>query len=258
MIQDPATAGVVHYFFEWAALAAGAATFRRIRRGRSGGGILSSQSFPLVLGCVIGAGIGNKLVFWLEYPQLWELFKGSPLSWAMGQSIVGGLLGGWIGVELAKKMAKISSRSGDDFILPILTGIVVGRIGCFLAGLNDGTYGLPTALPWGIDFGDGVHRHPTQLYEWLLALAVMLTYPRWRLAFAHEAGLGFRVFMAGYLLWRLFIDALKPLPFAYPLGLSAIQWICLLWLLGMLGARLLHICHNGAKNTTTTLKARSP
>ena len=135
---------------------------------------------------------------------------------------------------------------------------MVGRIGCFLAGLNDGTYGLPTALPWGIDFGDGIPRHPTQLYEWLLALAAMLTYPRWRLVFAHETGLGFRVFIAGYLLWRLFIDALKPLPFAYPLGLSAIQWICLLWLLGMLGARLLHIRHNGAKNTTTILKARSP
>lgn len=246
MIRDPATAGLVHYFFEWAALAAGAATFRHIRRGRgggSGGGMLSGNNFPLVIGCILGAGIGNKLVFWLEYPQLWELYKSSPLSWAMGQSIVGGLLGGWIGVELAKKLARISTRSGDDFILPILTGIVVGRIGCFLAGLNDGTYGLPTALPWGIDFGDGIPRHPTQLYEWGLALAAMLSYPRWRRAFAHEAGLAFRVFMAGYLLWRLLIDALKPLPFAYPLGLSAIQWICLLWLAGMLGARLLHLRH---------------
>lgn len=249
MIRDPATAGVVHYFFEWAALAAGVAIFRHIRKGRGGGrggGMLSGGNFPLVIGCILGAGIGNKLVFWLEYPQLWELYKSSPLSWAMGQSIVGGLLGGWIGVELAKKMARISTRSGDDFILPILTGIVVGRIGCFLAGLNDGTYGLPTALPWGIDFGDGIARHPTQLYEWGLALGAMLTYPRWRRAFAHEAGLAFRVFMAGYLLWRLLIDALKPLPFAYPLGLSAIQWICLLWLAGMLGARLLHSRHRAA------------
>ena len=257
MIQDPATAGVVHYFFEWAALAAGAFAFRRIRRSSSGG-MLSSGNFPLVIGCILGAGIGNKLVFWLEYPHLWELFKDKPLSWAMGQSIVGGLLGGWIGVELAKKLARISTRSGDDFILPILTGIVVGRIGCFLAGLNDGTYGLPTTLPWGIDFGDGVSRHPTQLYEWGLALAAMLTYPRWRLAFAHEAGLAFRAFMAGYLLWRLLIDALKPVPFAYPLGLSGIQWVCLLWLAGMLGARLLHLRRTAAKNSATTLKATTP
>lgn len=257
MIQDPATAGVVHYFFEWAALAAGAFSFRRIRRGGNGG-MLSSGNFPLVIGCILGAGIGNKLVFWLEYPHLWDTFKSSPLSWAMGQSIVGGLLGGWIGVELAKKLARISTRSGDDFILPILTGIVVGRIGCFLAGLNDGTYGLPTALPWGIDFGDGVARHPTQLYEWGLALMAMLTYPRWRQAFAHEAGLAFRVFIAAYLLWRLLIDGLKPVPFAYPLGLSAIQWICLLWLLGMLGARLLHLRRRAAKNTAIPLKARTP
>ena len=246
MIQDAATAGIVHYFFEWAALAAGIAAFRRIRRGGSGG-LLSGGNFPLVLGCVLGAGIGNKLVFWLENPQLWELFKNSPLFWAMGQSIVGGLLGGWIGVELAKKIAHIQGRSGDDFILPILTGIVVGRIGCFLAGLNDGTYGLPTAMAWGVDFGDGVSRHPTQLYEWLLAVAAMLTYPRWRQFFAHEAGLGFRVFIAGYLLWRLLIDGLKPVPFAYPLGLSGIQWLCLLWLLGMLGLRLLHISRTAKK-----------
>ena len=49
---------------------------------------------------------------------------------------------------------------------------------CFLAGLHDDTYGLPTAAPWGMDFGDGIPRHPTQLYEIAvvlpLGLALML------------------------------------------------------------------------------------
>jgi len=35
-------------------------------------------------------------------------------------------------------------------------GVAIGRIGCYLAGLDDFTYGTPTALPWGHDFGDGV------------------------------------------------------------------------------------------------------
>ena len=38
-------------------------------------------------------------------------------------------------------------------------------IGCYFAGMDDFTYGTPTTLPWGHDFGDGVARHPVQLYE---------------------------------------------------------------------------------------------
>jgi prolipoprotein diacylglyceryltransferase len=49
--------------------------------------------------------------------------------------------------------------------LPLAVGVAVGRIGCYLAGLDDFTYGTPTTLPWGHDFGDGALRHPVQLYE---------------------------------------------------------------------------------------------
>jgi prolipoprotein diacylglyceryltransferase len=47
----------------------------------------------------------------------------------------------------------------------LAVGIAVGRLGCYFAGLDDFTYGTPTALPWGHDFGDGILRHPVQLYE---------------------------------------------------------------------------------------------
>lgn len=109
---------------------------------------------------------------------------------------------------------------------PILLGLVIGRTGCFVAGLNDGTYGVFTDLPWGVDFGDGP-RHPTQLYEWLAALLALVLFPKWRLFFAHEAGLAFRVLMCGYLLWRLWIDGLKPVPAGWWLNLSGIQWVCM-------------------------------
>jgi len=46
-----------------------------------------------------------------------------------------------------------------------------------------------------------------------------------------ESGLQFKLMLAGYLLWRLFIDALKPVPYAYPGNLSGIQLICLVALL---------------------------
>ena len=96
-----------------------------------------------------------------------------------------------------------------------------GRIGCFLAGLADDTYGKPTHLPWAVDFGDHVPRHPTQLYEivFLAGLALVLSLPwRW------PEGARFRVFMGGYLAWRVAIDFLKPQPLVG--GLNLIQWAC--------------------------------
>ena len=44
-------------------------------------------------------------------------------------------------------------------------------------------------------------------------------------------GLQFKLFLATYLLWRLLGDGLKPVRVPYPLGLSGIQWVCLLALL---------------------------
>ena len=52
----------------------------------------------------------------------------------------------------------------------------MGRIGCFFAGLEDLTHGTPTELPWGHDFGDGIMRHPVQLYESAAMAAFALIY----------------------------------------------------------------------------------
>jgi phosphatidylglycerol---prolipoprotein diacylglyceryl transferase len=144
-----------------------------------------------------------------------------------GQSIVGGLLGGLVGVELAKRMTRQSRSTGDALVLPLVAGIAVGRIGCFLAGLHDDTYGVATTLPWGVDLGDGVMRHPSPLYEiaFLLALGGLLW--RSRDALAPAPGLQFKLFLAAYLAWRLLGDTLKPVRFAHPFGLSGIQWVCL-------------------------------
>lgn len=228
VIHDAALAHQVHFALEWLALATGAWVYRRRRAQSAQGSLLQGSSFALVLGCLLGAAIGNKAVFWVENPQLWSFAMHNPVLLLQGQSIVGGLLGGWIGVELAKWLCHWQGpRTGDDFVPAILSGILVGRIGCFLAGLHDGTYGVATTLPWGVDLGDGVLRHPAPLYEWGLALLALCTWPRWSGALAHTPGLAFRCFMLGYMLWRLGVDALKPVPYAYAWGLSGIQWVCL-------------------------------
>ena len=113
--------------------------------------------------------------------------------------------------------------------IQLATGIAIGRIGCFLTGPSDHTSGTPTALPWGVNFGDGVLRHPTQLYEVLLV--ILLGAFLWRLVnLPHREGDLFKVFMAGYLGFRLLIDFLKP-DVRVGLGLSSIQWACVAMLL---------------------------
>jgi phosphatidylglycerol---prolipoprotein diacylglyceryl transferase len=87
-----------------------------------------------------------------------------------GKTIVGALIFGLISVELIKRYIGLRQSTGDLYAIPLALGIAIGRIGCFLTGLSDNTYGTPTNLPWAINFGDGIPRHPTQLYE----IAVLL------------------------------------------------------------------------------------
>lgn len=225
MISDPATAHAVHAVFEALGLTAGSQLFFRSRRKPVSGSALHGRRFLVLCGCLIGAAIGNKLVFWAEMPHLLRETDAWRLLMA-GQSMVGGLLGGLIGTEIAKKWAGIRTSTGDAYVMPILLGLAIGRIGCFLAGLNDGTYGIPTSLPWAIDFGDGLPRHPTQLYEIAFAGVLALLLHRNTSYLAPETGLRFKLMLSAYLVWRLTIDALKPVPFPWPGGLSGIQWIC--------------------------------
>lgn len=219
---------LVHALLEAAAISAGAWYYRgkQRRAGIVTGQLLDGGRFAVLLGCLFGAAIGNKLVFWIEVPQLLWLYWDNPAIWFAGQSMVGGLLGGLLGVELAKKLYGVRQSTGDAFVFPVLLGLMIGRVGCFVAGLEDGTFGLSTDLPWGIDFGDGVSRHPTQLYEIVFAAGLwgFLRYLGARRPLS--PGVKFRLMLCGYLLWRLFVDGLKPVPYDYALGLSGIQVVC--------------------------------
>jgi phosphatidylglycerol:prolipoprotein diacylglycerol transferase len=232
-VLSAAAAHTTHLVFEWLALAVGVQLYRWQCRRAGQPALLQPGSFAVVVGCILGAAIGNKLVFWIEMPHVWQ---GTAADWrliASGQSIVGGLLGGLLGVEIAKKLTGIRRSTGDQFILPLVVGTVVGRIGCFLAGLNDGTYGVATTLPWGVDFGDGILRHPTQVYDMLFVLIIggLLWRWRWRTPLARQHGLAFKLYLAAYLAWRLLVDGIKPVPYPYVAGLSGIQVVCVLALL---------------------------
>jgi len=151
-----------------------------------------------------------------------------PLFLMAGKTLVGGLLGGIIAVEWTKRQIGVARSTGDLFAIPLCVGIAIGRVGCFLTGLADNTYGSATQLPWGIDFGDGIRRHPTQLYEivFVIALAFFLERVFRR---PHREGDVFKLFMVGYLSWRLATGFLSPDPAFGPL--TVIQWTCVAGLL---------------------------
>jgi phosphatidylglycerol:prolipoprotein diacylglycerol transferase len=180
-------------------------------------------SMWVIVGCIFGAFVGSKVLAWAESWQHYWAHRGDPRVWAGGKTIVGGLLGGWVGVEIAKKFVGIRRSTGDLFVFPLILGMCLGRVGCFLTGLEDRTHGVATGLPWGVDFGDGVRRHPAQLYEigFLVLLGVLL-WVMWR---RREWGDGrmFRWFLVGYLGFRFAVEFIKPVIRSPGVNLSAIQ-----------------------------------
>jgi prolipoprotein diacylglyceryltransferase len=213
-----------HWFFETLAYAAGFRLYLWLRR-RAGDHLSETNRWWVIAAATVGAALGSKLLYWLSDPRL-TLGRAAaldPVFLMGGKSMVGALVGGLVAVEWAKKRLGVRRATGDLFAVPLAAGIATGRIGCFLTGLDDHTYGVPAALPWAIDFGDGVTRHPTQLYEtaFLLLLIPALVALGRR---PHRQGDVFKAFMVAYLAFRLWVESIKPGVFC--LGLNAIQWVC--------------------------------
>lgn len=119
-------------------------------------------ALALVAGAAAGGYGAGTLNLWLS---------GAP---GIGRSILGALAGAIAAIELFKRLRHIRGSTGLIFVPAFATSVTVGRWGCFLAGLPDNTYGTPTALPWGHDFGDGILRHPVQLYESVAMLGFLV------------------------------------------------------------------------------------
>jgi phosphatidylglycerol---prolipoprotein diacylglyceryl transferase len=227
---------VLHPIFETLGYALAYVMFRR-NCARDGNMIEEDQRWLIIATAAIGALVGSRMLGLTE--QVFRLH----ITWGTfllpgGRTTVGGLLGGWIALGLIKRLRDIRGRAGDLFAVPLCLGIAIGRVGCFLAGPADGTYGAATSLPWGVNFGDGVLRHPTQLYEILFLSALGFILQRYSEK-PHPEGAAFRIFLVAYLAWRLLIDFLKPQPLIY--GLNLIQWVCLAGIVAFL-PDLMRLC----------------
>lgn len=182
----------------------------------------------IFIAAAAGGFLGSHILAMFEQPIF--LQQPSIMAFIQNKTIVGGLLGGLVAVESCKKILNIYTSSGDLMTYPIILAIAIGRLGCFAEGLEDGTYGIESSLPWAIDFGDGLYRHPTQLYEIAFLAALLLGIKFLEKKVALINGGRFKIFLTSYLLFRLFIEFIKPNKF-YIFNLCAIQIACIFGLL---------------------------
>lgn len=184
----------------------------------------------IVIGAIFGALLGSRLLGALENPGAWIASEHPLLYFYQNKTVVGGFLGGLVGVELMKKYIGEKKASGDLFVFPMILALIIGRIGCFSMGVYEETYGLPASLPWALDLGDGIPRHPVTLYEIIFLGLLWWVLLRTQKNLPLENGALFKIFMISYLLFRFVLDFIKP-HYSLPLGLSSIQLACLLGIL---------------------------
>jgi prolipoprotein diacylglyceryltransferase len=195
-------------------------------RRQQGDFIESQNRIWIIIGAIFGALAGSRLLGALEKP-LELLSSNNPLLYIyLNKTIVGGLTGGLIGVEATKKVIGEKTSSGDLFVYPLMLAMIIGRIGCFTMGVHEETYGVASALPWALNLGDGLLRHPVALYEiiYLLGLWMLIRFISGK--YVLENGAKFKLFMVGYLLFRLLLDFIKP-GYRYLFGLGSIQLACI-------------------------------
>src|SRR5579863_9511208 len=112
---------VWHPVLETLAYAAGYAVFRRLR-ARRGDVVEEPQRWTVLAAAAVGALVGSRLLGlgeqWPTGGAAWQ--QGRMLALFVspgGKTVVGGLLGGWLGVEIVKRVSGIKRRTGDLFAL---------------------------------------------------------------------------------------------------------------------------------------------
>ncbi|MGH2970176.1 MAG: prolipoprotein diacylglyceryl transferase [Solirubrobacteraceae bacterium] len=151
-----------------AAIVAGVLLSRELRRRR----LDPELAYSLTLAGLVGGFAGAKLYYLAEHA---DSFSAHDLG-AMGFTWFGGVIGGALAVAVvARRHGVALGVVAGMSPIPLAAAYGIGRLGCLLAG--DGTYGVPSDLPWAISFPEGTvptteRVHPAPLYEALAAFAV--------------------------------------------------------------------------------------
>lgn len=208
-----------HVVFETLAFFIGVRVYYFLRK-RTTDVISDVNRIIIMIGAMTGALIGSRVVALLENPD--EIMHQTFFIFFQNKTVAGGFLGGLLGVELFKKIIGVKTASGDLYVIPIIVAVFIGRIGCFLMGTAEPTYGNETTFFTGMNLGDGLLRHPVALYEMFFMVVLFIFYHRIKNKNLMN-GDRFKLFMVLYFLFRFLIEFIKPYKSLF-LHLSSIQW----------------------------------
>jgi phosphatidylglycerol---prolipoprotein diacylglyceryl transferase len=189
----------------------------------------------IYIAALISAFIGAKLVYlgaegWLHWHDAnrWVVL-------ATGKSITGALLGGYLGVEIAKRLLKYNAVTGDWFAVIVPIGVMIGRIGCMINGCCLGKICDPNWFT--INDTHGIPRWPASQVEFLfnaVMLGVILLL-RWGKV---ARGQLFHIYLIAYGTFRFFHEFLRDTPRLFgPISGYQIASLALV-LLGIIGFAL--------------------
>lgn len=185
-----------------------------------------NTSSAILIGATAGALIGSKIIGNLENPYtLFENF--SFIRFWTNNTIVGGLAFGLIGVEWAKKIVNHKESTGDLIVFPLILAMIIGRIGCFVTGIHEETYGIPTNFIFGMYLGDQHLRHPVALYEIAFLIILWIVLKTVQRENKNPSGFVFQLFMLCYFSFRFLLDFIKP-KIEIIGNLGTIQLVCIM------------------------------
>src|SRR6266404_940820 len=127
---------------------------------------------------------GSRLYHLLETPADFFADPWPQLFSTMGFAFFGAVIGGFLALLYLARRFKMPALLMLDAASPAgALGYGIGRIGCLISG--DGDYGIPTSLPWGMSFPNGIvptteRVHPTPIYEFLSC--VLIAAILWRMS----------------------------------------------------------------------------
>ena len=180
---------------------------------------------------LIGGLLGARLVYAASFLNA---YLASPLSlFSLNLSTLsppGGLFCGVLTALIYGQRKRLPLRLTLDILTPGLAAFMIfGGLSHFLSG---DAYGAPSRLPWAIELWND-YRHPSQLYEMLLAagvLFIVLKYPLEK----HGRGLTFLQWAALSAAATVFLEAFRGDSVIWPGGFRSAQVIGLAVLLGSL------------------------
>jgi len=184
---------------------------------------LRSPELLIVLWALVGAAIGAKLTQLVAQGWPITISPAAALDPATGgRSLLGGMIGGWISVELAKRYYGIKRPMGDAFAFALAAGEAVGRIGCYFNGC---CYGKVCDLPWAVE-QHGALRHPSQIYSAITAALIFFVLLAYRSNRSYQVGSIFKLYLVLFAASRFLIEFTREQT-GLIAGLSVMQWFCL-------------------------------